>query len=130
MSKVLAQLVGRIREKQRKPADRRSYLRGWEHRKEADEAVVVNLDPHEVALWEKIKARFKGEPEARLRAFREYVSKHPGEIFGAIEFESAKTLAKKLHEKGQWVGVEVPCAPPWRYRNKETCRIRGERGER
>lgn len=109
----------------RKPREKVSYLRGWEHRREKDEAVETNLDPWEIALWRKIKARFKGSPQARLRGFREYVSKHPKEIYGEIEVVSAAKTAQLLHAKGEWVGVEVPCAPPWRYRVKSTCRIKG-----
>jgi hypothetical protein len=90
-----------------------------------DEAVEVNLDPWEVSLWRKVKSRFRGRPDARLRAFREYVSKHPKEIYTELEGVSAAKTAKLLHEKGKWVGVEVPCAPPWRYRNKASCRIKG-----
>ena len=47
--------------------------RGWEHRKEKDEAVLVNLPPHLQSLWRKVKYQFKGTPERRLEQFQEYV---------------------------------------------------------
>ena len=47
--------------------------RGWEHRKEKDEAVHVNLPPHLQPLWKKVKYQFKGTPERRLEQFLQWV---------------------------------------------------------
>ena len=106
----------------RRKNDAQSARRGWEHRKEKDEAVLVNLDPHEIALWERTKAQFKGTPEQRERSFRQYVHDHPTEIYTQLEVVSDSALARLLKEQRRATDlVEVPCEPPYRVRTKELC---------
>jgi hypothetical protein len=78
-------------------ARRLGALRGWEHRREADEAVVVNLPPDLVPLWERVRASIHGEtPHARTEAFLEYVEEHPGEAVCARCESADDTLAALL----------------------------------
>ena len=95
--------------------------RGWEHRAESDEAVAVNLDAHELAAWDKEKRRFKGTPEARLRAFRQWAHEHAREVLEATESESDAKLRKMIREHERARTVAVACAPPYRARTKELC---------
>jgi hypothetical protein len=71
---------------------------GWEHRKERDEAVVVNIPPHLQALWRKTKNKFKGTPEKRLEQFLQYVHEHEGEEMGVLQDEAEAQLAKMIRE--------------------------------
>lgn len=113
----------RVRPLRRNPSEARSLAarRGWEHRKESDEAVEVNLDPHELALWDRTKSRFKGSPEERLRAFRDYVHDHPDEIYDSLERQSETRLKGLLKAHAAKVRVSVLCEPPYRVRTKELC---------
>jgi hypothetical protein len=43
--------------------------RGWETRREREEAVTVNLDPGERALFERVKLGLHGKPANRLEKF-------------------------------------------------------------
>jgi hypothetical protein len=72
--------------------------RGWEHRKERDEAVVVNMPPHLQALWRKVKHTFKGTPDQRLEQFLQYVHEHEGEEMGILQDEADKQLARMIRE--------------------------------
>ncbi len=72
--------------------------RGWEHRKEKEEAVIVNMPPHLQALWKRVKHNFKGTPERRLEQFLEYVHEHEGEEMGALQDEADKALAKMIRD--------------------------------
>jgi hypothetical protein len=111
----------------RKPRERASYLRGWEHRREKEEAVLVNLSPDEIVLWRKIKNRFKGSPHERFEKFKHYVHEHPEELrrrLGEHGEERAKALVRK-REAAPF--VNVPCEPPWRYRTKAACNPEAKR---
>jgi hypothetical protein len=95
--------------------------RGWEHRSEADEAVAVNLDAHELPLWDKTKRRFKGTPEERLRAFRQMEHDDSRLVPEAIEAESDAKLRRMIRQHEAVRAVLVPCAKPYRVRTKELC---------
>src|SRR5579863_5135940 len=69
----------------KKRREKKGYLRGWEHRKEAEERVLRELEPYEIALWQRIGKQFRGGSDARLKAFRQYVHDHPGEIYGELQ---------------------------------------------
>ena len=97
--------------------------RGWDKRREADEAVAVNLDAHELPAWDKEKARFKGTPEQRLRAFRHYMHGSPDVVPYHLERESDAKLARLIKEHEYARTVAVPCGPPWRFRTKELCKM-------
>jgi hypothetical protein len=83
---------------------------GWEHRREKDEAVIVNMPPHLQALWRKVKHNFKGTPEHRLEQFMEYVDEHAGEEMGVLQDEADKQLAKMIRdlERRERQEAEVP----------------------
>jgi hypothetical protein len=85
----------------------------------------VNLDPHELALWDRTKARFRGTPEQRLTAFREYVHEHPGEVYESLERVSEKKIRGLLKAQARGVSVSVPCEPPYRFRVKDRCAAMG-----
>jgi hypothetical protein len=61
-----------------------SAFRGWEKRRELDERVTVNLEPHLIPLWRKVRAGIVGRPDARAEAFAEYVEEHPREALAAL----------------------------------------------
>lgn len=106
----------------RKPREHASYLRGWEHRRESDEAVEVNLRPDEVALFRKMRARFKGTPHERLEKFRHYLHDHPEALRGHVSKtgeERAKALVKARENRA---AVGIPCEPPYRFRTKAACK--------
>ncbi len=62
-----------------------SALRGWETRREREEAVTVNLAPDEVALWERVKGGLKGTPSRRLEQFEQYAHEHPDEVVVSLQ---------------------------------------------
>lgn len=103
-------------------ADRtRSAARGWEHRREADEAVEGNLSPDERALWRRLKGKWKGTPHARLEAFQKYLHDHPDEL-RAERSGYGETRAKALiRERKAQAFVSAPCAPPYRARVRRAC---------
>jgi len=72
--------------------------RGWEHRREKEEAVIVNMPPHLQALWRKTKNQFKGTPEQRLEKFLEYVHEHEGEAMSVLQDEADKAVQKMVRE--------------------------------
>jgi hypothetical protein len=62
-----------------------SAYRGWETRRERDEAVTASVAPELLPLWGRVGAAIHGTPQARLEAFEEYVDEHPGEQWEAIQ---------------------------------------------
>jgi len=62
-----------------------SAYRGWDRRREHNEAVMVNLDPDLLPLWDRVHTVLQGTPAQRLRAFEEYVHDHPGEAWEALQ---------------------------------------------
>jgi hypothetical protein len=106
-------------------ARRAGARRGWEHRKEADEAVETNLSPHEIALWRKMKARWKGTPHARLEAFRHYLHDHPGELRAERSAHGEARAKALVRERERAAFSKAPCAPPYRARNKRACKVGG-----
>ena len=78
--------------------------RGWEHRKERDEAVEKNvemLSPHLRALWRKTKNLFKGTPDRRYEMFLQYVHENPEQGLELLQDEVEQQLRKweKSEEK-------------------------------
>lgn len=92
---------------QSKPrGDRARYLRGWEHRREADEAVEVNLTPDQLAIRE-----YEAQPYAATPCrppFRFRVREACSGLIGKGRATSGKT-------------VDVPCREPFRFRTKDYC---------
>lgn len=72
--------------------------KGWETRREREEAVTVNLPPDLLPLWNRVKYQFKGTPAKRLREFLEYAHNHGGEGIDALQGEADKKLQKMLRD--------------------------------
>jgi hypothetical protein len=72
--------------------------RGWEHRKEREEAVIVNLEPQLQSLWKKLKYQFKGTPGHRLEQFQKYVHEHEGENMRFLQEEADDKLDRMIKE--------------------------------
>jgi hypothetical protein len=99
-----------------------SYLRGWEKRREADERVEQNLDPWEIPTWRKHRALFKGSPEKRTRAFRDWLEERDAETRGERSSAAEKETSRLVREKREREkGVKVPCRRPWRFRTRAAC---------
>jgi hypothetical protein len=103
-------------------AKRLGARRGWEHRKEADEAVEVNLSPDERGLWRKLKGRWRGAPHARLEAFRHYLHDHPGELRAERAGHGEARAKVLVRERERAAFSKAPCAPPYRSRNRRACK--------
>lgn len=87
------------------------HQKGWEHRKEKNERVIRELDPHLQHLWRKMQYQFKGDPEDRAEQFKEYVEEHPGEDMGALQDNVDKQLARMVREFEKQAPIdEVPFA--------------------
>ena len=74
--------------------------RGWEHRRERDEAVVTNLDPSLVPLWSRMKGSFRGTPHERYEQFLEYVEEHPSEGVEHLQDDVDARLEAELRRQG------------------------------
>jgi hypothetical protein len=73
--------------------------RGWETRREREEAVTVNLPPELIPYWERTKAQFKGTPEQRLKAFLDYAHDHPDDAMEAVEHSSDRKLQQMIRQR-------------------------------
>jgi len=109
---------------------RRGYLRGAEHRAEANEAVEVNLDPWEIAAWRKHRydkrpdgtMRFRGTPDQKALAFREWLEAHEREATHERAAAAEKKTKKEIKAREARAGVAVPCKTPYRFRTKAACK--------
>ena len=97
--------------------DRRSGARrGWQHRREHDEAVVRNLDPSLVPLWQRIGGQFRGSPEQRYSDFMQYVHEHPEEGIAATQEESDAKLERLIRQREAGAGRRrAPEQPEWAH---------------
>jgi hypothetical protein len=111
--------LGAPRRRSRAPI---ASARAWETRRERDERVEQNLDPWEIDTWRRHKRNFKGTPEQRLRAFRDWLEEREAETRGERARAGEEKAARLVREKrARERGVEVPCWRPWRYRTKAAC---------
>jgi 2'-5' RNA ligase len=88
--------------------------RGWETRREREEAVVREIEmsaPHLLPLWKKLKFQFKGEPETRAQKFIEYVQEHEGEEIGVLQDHADREL-KRLIKELEKKDLDEPPPPP------------------
>jgi len=110
--------------------DRSSYLRGAEHRAEANEAVEVNLDPWDVPTWRKHrydkgaggKLLFTGTPDQKARKFREWLETHEAEARGERSRAGEAKTASMVRTRTRGAAVNVPCKTPYRFRTKAACK--------
>jgi len=62
-----------------------------------DERVTVNLEPHLLPLWRRVKGGLAGDtPHARLEAFQRYAHEHEGEDMAAMQAEADAKLERML----------------------------------
>jgi hypothetical protein len=73
--------------------------RGWETRREREEAVTVNLAPDERALWERAKGALRGTPARRLEKFEQYVHEHPEEVVESLQAHADARLEALIAER-------------------------------
>jgi hypothetical protein len=67
-----------------------------EHRAQSDDAVVGNIPPELVSLWERVKRSIRGSDRmSRTEAFLEYAESHPDEVLEAIE-DRTDALVREL----------------------------------
>ena len=91
-----------------------SHYRGWDKRRERDEAVRANLDPGLLPLWDRVGKGFKGTPHQRYEAFMRYVHDHPDEVVEAQQGESsarARQLIDQRERQEERSERSVPFAP-------------------
>jgi hypothetical protein len=69
---------------------------GWEHRRENDERVLVNVAPEHRALFGLVKAGLRGSPDRRFESFEQYCHDHPGEAMAALQSEADDRLDELL----------------------------------
>lgn len=72
--------------------------KGWETRREREQAVTVNIPPDLMSLWNRVKYQFKGTPEERLKAFLEYAHHHQDEGVQFLQTDADRKLNKLIME--------------------------------
>ncbi len=83
------------------------HQKGWEHRKEKEEAVLRELEPHLHHLWRKLQHQFKGTPQQRVEQFREYLEEHPGDEMGALQ-DDVDVMVERMVRKHEMEMSDVP----------------------
>ncbi len=71
--------------------------RGWERRRERDEAVTVNIPADLLPLWERVKGGIRGEtPHARFEALMAYAEAHESEAIEAMAEDADRKIEAML----------------------------------
>jgi len=82
------------------PSPRRrvlARLRRAELRSESDDRVRCEIEPHLLALFERVKRGIKATPRAtRSEVFAAYVHEHPDEVWGALERHAQVKVRREL----------------------------------
>jgi 3'-phosphoadenosine 5'-phosphosulfate sulfotransferase (PAPS reductase)/FAD synthetase len=66
---------------------------GWDRRREREEAVVVNIPPEILPLWDRVKGKVQGvTPHARYEAFLRYAGEHENEVLEALQLAADAKL--------------------------------------
>ena len=85
--------------KERQAVRQAAAYRGWEKRREREEAVTVNLPADMLPLWERTKAQFKGTPDERRDAFLQFAhDQGDGAVIEALIDASEARLTGMLRE--------------------------------
>ena len=113
---------------------RKGALKGWERRRESDDDFVAqNLDPWELALWdrEKQNPRFRsGTPHQRLERFRDWMHDNPSAVGAANRADVDAKLEREIRKESRrteprptssHVELRAPCRKPFRMRYKRKC---------
>ena len=124
-------LIGRSKPLDYAAEERRraGYIRGAEHRAEAQERVEQNLDPWEIPMWRKHRYAkdangrllFTGTPDHKAMRFREWLEDHQREVTGQRARMGEAQAAELVHAKVNAAAIAVPCRDPWRFRTKAAC---------
>jgi hypothetical protein len=82
-----------------------------ERKSESDDAVRANIEPEELALFERVKSSIKARPGlSRTEAFRKYVEEHPDEVIGAMSSEVDDRAMREAFEARS--APRLPSLPP------------------
>lgn len=82
------------------PASVRAH-RGWETRRERDDAVTVNMPAELLSLWRRVGASIGGgTPHERYENFMRYAEEHPSEAVQSMQDAADAKLAAMLRERG------------------------------
>jgi hypothetical protein len=74
--------------------------RGWEKRREREEAAERNLSPELVPLWRKVRGSVAGRsPDARAEAMTEYAESRPREVAQALQEHAEERVALLVTER-------------------------------
>ena len=81
--------------------------RGWEHRRERDERVEVNLPEDLVPLWRRVKRGLRCKtPHECYEAMIHYAEEHPGEAVVAMADDAERDLTRLLREERAAIAAE------------------------
>jgi hypothetical protein len=82
-----------------------------ERASESDDAVRAELEPEELALWDRVGRSIKASPGmSRAEAFRRYVEQHPEEVAGAYSSEVDDQAMREAFEARS--APRLPSLPP------------------
>jgi len=85
-----------------------SAYRGWEHRRERDQAVEGNLPADLVPLWRKVKRGLRCTTSHDCyQAMMHYAHEHPGEDVVALAEDAERDLARILGEERRAIQHET-----------------------
>lgn len=73
--------------------------RAWERRKEQDERARYNIPPEYQRAWDRLKSRFKGNPDQRAERFMEYMEENPTERDEILQEGADKDIARMVREQ-------------------------------
>ncbi len=92
---------------------------GAEHRRERDEGAEVNIPPHLLSTWRRVKRQFRGTPHQRYEQFTQYIHDH-GEDMGAMQDEADARLDEMLRSR-EACNPNVPCSAECRMATGPVC---------
>lgn len=104
--------------------------RAWETMREQDERVTVNIEPHLLPLWRRVKSTFKGEaPHARFEAFMEWAETDEGQraMLEAVQDDADQKLDELLRAE---VPIEIRNRRSEAARKANATRRRSTRGRK
>lgn len=73
--------------------------RGWEKRREQDERARNNIPPEYQGAWDKLKRKFRGNPDQRAERFMEYMEENPSERDEVLQEKADKDVARMVREQ-------------------------------
>jgi hypothetical protein len=73
--------------------------KAWERRREAEEAVTVNLPAELLSVWKHNRGLFTGSPAERLDAFLQWAHEHDDERLAIMQEEADAAVARLVRER-------------------------------